>query len=101
MSSFPVSVMGVSGSPGREGGWYPLSKRSAAEGELPSLGSARMEWAGPMLQPSNPSSHFWGETDSGPLGSASLTLLIEAELGDPRPGLKSQDPLQSLEGSLT
>lgn len=91
---------GVSGSPGREGGWYPLSKRSAA-GEFPSLGGARMEWAGPMLQPSNSSSHFWGETDSGPPSSASLTLLIEAELGDPRSELKSQDPLQSLEGSLT
>ena len=93
--------MGVSGSPGREGGWYPLSKRIAAEGELPGLGGARMEWAGPMLQPSNSSSHFWGETDSGPPGSASLTLPVEAELGDPRSGLKSQDPLQSLERSLT
>ena len=58
VSGFPASVMGVSGSPGREGGWYPLSKRSAAEGELPGLGSARMEWAGPMLQPSNSPSHF-------------------------------------------
>ena len=71
------------------------------EGGLPSLDEARMERAGPMLHPSNSSSRFWGETESGPAGSAPLILLIGAHLGDPCSGLKSQDPLQSLEGSPT